>query len=205
MSTVEQTQAETAAPAPATILLPDGCKPHKATGRDTTRPALCHGYLRQRDGDWWLLTTDSYIACALKVQVTGGVQEGWVPRSVLKLMAKEPQFIFRPEQISTTAWKVTTAEGHATIEIDAPSKEYVDLEGCGMWRATPGHPLTSIGLDPRLLLRLTKALGMPCRGVQLRFTTHKLKATGVSPIQVTGGAHFPDRIGLQMPIRMDTK
>jgi hypothetical protein len=197
MSTIVQAQT-TASAIPATILLPDGCRPHKATSRDAARPALCHGYLRQRGEEWWLLTTDSYIACALKVTVTGDVQEGWVPRSVLKRIARDP-FFSRPEQVGPAAWKVTTGEGRSTIEI-TPPKRFPDLEKIGVWDTSPGGPLTRIGLDPRLLQRLTWALGLFTRGVQLEFTSG-----AESPIRVTGGIHFPDRIGLQMPLRLDTK
>lgn len=190
-----------------TITLPTGCKPWEACSEDQTRPVICHGYLRERDGAWWLLTTDSYIACALKVETTGDVREGWVSRNAMEAMHKAYP-VRQGEQVSETAWKIRTNEGHQTFDlapIDAP-KGYPDMAILGMWEYEPGDALDAIGLDPRFLSRLVQALGFDnglLGGVELRFTGNPARGSAECPIRVTGGVHFPERIGLQMPVRLD--
>lgn len=190
-----------------TIALPNGCEPWKACSDDHSRPVICHGYLRQHDGAWWLLTTDSYIACALKVRTSGDVREGFVPREAMEAMA-EVRPVPQAEQINDRAWKVSVGDGHATFDLSSlvAPKGYPDLAKLGMWDYEPGAPLGAIGLDPRLTVRLSQALGFesPLRGIALEFTSYKGKPPTESAIRVTGGAHFRDRIGLQMPVSLDT-
>jgi hypothetical protein len=191
-----------AAPNPdaARIIIPDGCKPWKACSGDETRPTLCHAYLREREDGWWLLATDSYIAAALKVEPVGDLAEGWVPRRALKAIAANRL----TEQVDAMSWKVTTNTGHEVIRVPqliGDSTAFPSLAAFGVWEYEPGEPAAAIGMNPRLAWRLHRALGF-VNGVKLERTTFNRKDAGESPFRVTA-AHFPDRIGLLMPVRLD--
>lgn len=195
MSTQEAEESPADVPLPPTIYLPSGCKPSKAASRDELRPALTHAYLTRRGDDWWVCTTDSYIAAAIMVHASGDVQEGWIPRAALRLMERHEA---SGEQISTTAWKVRVGRTTHTVEIADPGKA-PDLAVLGMWDPKPGSPLPHIGMDPALTVRLQKALNGGLRGLKVEFATER------SAMRVTGGVHFSDRRGLQMPVRLDEK
>lgn len=191
-------------PGAASIIIPSGCKPWKACSKDETRPVLCHAYLRERDDGWWLLATDSYIAMALKVEPRGDLAEGWVPRRALKAIAANRL----TEQVDAMSWKVTTNTGHEVIRVPqliGDTTTFPDLAKFGMWEYEPGEPATAIGMNPRLAWRLYQALGFAgtLGGAKLERTTYEAKTSGESPFRVTGGVHFPDRIGLLMPVRLD--
>lgn len=188
---------------PPMIYLPSNCRPAEACSRDDARPArpaLRHGFLVQRDDGWWLCATDAYIAVAIKVTTTGeGLQEGWVPRQILKLMRTAQ----RAEQISTTGWTVNYGPTKTTVEI-RDLGTFPDLAKLGLWGTDEEVPVSHIGFDPGLSLRLQRAMfsdGLV--GVRLAFTKYKLKDREHSPMRMTGGKHHPDRVGLQMPVRLD--
>lgn len=189
---------------PGRIIIPAGCKPWKACSTDETRPVLCHAYLREREDGWWLLATNSYIAMALKIEPLGDLAEGWVPHRALKAIAAGRM----TEQVDTMSWKVTTNTGHEVIRVPGVIGEattFPDLAAFGMWEYEPGEPAAAIGMNPRLAWRLHQALGFAgtVKGVKLERTTYKAKASDESPFRVTAGVHFPDRIGLLMPCRLD--
>lgn len=206
MSTTQDdaTAAEPVAAVPPEIYLPTDCQPVKATSRDSYRPALRHAYLRRRDDGWWLLATDSYIALAINVQTAGEIVEGWVPRAVLKHM--HGRGIYSAEQLSATAWKLVDGGTTMTFDVRAPTLDFPDLSKLGLWEYEAALGVSEIGMDPALTLRLSEGLGLKYVGVRLEFTTVDIKGAQVSPMRVTGGIHhFPERVGLQMPVKLDVK
>ncbi len=192
----------------ATIILPPGVRPAKACSRDTSRPILCHAYLREREDGWWLLATDAYIAVAIKVQTQGEIVEGYVPFDTLAHMRWGERVV---EQLSPTAWRAFTDRGTATHDVGelvaTVKKPYPDFEKLGMWEGEPAEPQAELGLNARMTRRLVKALGIAkhhgCR-YDLRkppYWSHAESAPEAM-IRVTGGHRYPDRVGLQMPVRL---
>lgn len=182
-----------------TFTLPRGARPWKAASKDETRPILRHGWLREREDGWWLLTTDSSIACAVKVQTTGELVEGQVPRAVLKLMHKGGSAAV---QLPDRAWRVPYDGADWTLRLrDAPAK-YPDFANLGMWDDPVDGSTDTIGLDPRLSRRLQEAMGSHETGVCLRFTAGPKKDPRLSVIRVHPTCPPGDRRGLQMPVRL---
>lgn len=182
-----------------TFTLPHGARPWKAASKDETRPVLCHGWLRERNDGWWLLTTDSYIACAVKVQTTGEIMEGQVPRAVLKLMHKGGDLA---AQLPDRAWRVRYDGCEWTLRLpDAPPK-FPNLAALGMWDDPDGGSTDTIGLDSRLSCRLQQAMGSHETGLCLRFTAGPNGDPKTSVVCVCPTGEPGDRRGLQMPVRL---
>lgn len=193
-----------------TIILPAGVRPARACSSDTTRPMLCHAYLREREDGWWLLATDAYIAAAIKVEAKGDVVEGYVPFGALSDMRYGG---LANEQVSATAWAVLTERGRIVYEIPEPvvssAKPYPDFNVLGMWEGEPAEPVAVIGMNPRFARRLALALGI-ARHDGCRFEMRKAPGIARPPqspdlpamMRVTGGYRYPDRIGLLMSVRL---
>lgn len=181
-----------------TFTLPRGARPWKAASKDETRPILCHGWLRERDDGWWLLTTDSYIACAVKVQTTGEIVEGQVPRAVLKLMRRGSA----ATQLADRAWRVRYDGCEWTLRLPDDPATYPDLAALGMWDDSDGAQTDTIGLYPRLSRRLQAAMGSHETGVCFRFTAGPKDDPRTSVVRVCPTGEFGDRRGLQMPVRL---
>lgn len=190
-----------------TIVIPNGARPSKACSRDTTRPLLCHAYLKRREDGLWLLATDAYIACALKVTGEPEADEGFVPFGALKLMQRG----YSGEQVSDSAWLVRTDRHTVTFDVGRTvdsSKPFPDFDKLGVWGGEPADPVASIGMNAHMTRRLVQALGVGensgCR-YEMRVcpaTTSPASEDIPAMLRVTGGYRYPDRIGVQMPVRL---
>lgn len=190
-----------------TIVIPAGARPSKACSRDTTRPVICHAYLKRRDDGLWLLATDSYIACALKVTAQPEAEEGFVPFGALKLMQRG----HRGEQVSDMEWRVRTDLGMVTFDIDlvlSNAKPFPDFYKLGVWGGEAAGPVTTVGMNAHLTRRLAQALGIDenngCRYDMRAIPMTAPPSSGDLPamLRVTGGYRYPGRIGVQMPVRL---
>ncbi len=186
------------------IVIPTGARPSKACSRDTTRPVICHGYLRRRADGLWLLSTDSYIACALKVH--GEAEEGFVPFGALRLLQRG----YQGEQVSESMWTVRTDRGHITFDVGeslGKTNPFPDFEKLGVWEGEAADPVAELGVNAHMTRRLAQALGIGendgCRYEMRKVPLMSPGAVGIpAMLRVTGGHRYPDRIGLQMPVRL---
>jgi hypothetical protein len=187
--------------AASTIVVPHRCKLSKVCSTDRTRPILTHAYLKRRGDGWWLLATDSYIACAVRVSESAtDAEEGWVPIGALRLMESG-----KPgEQISTTAWRVVANDGYVTFDV-LPSVVETSVfpnfgaKGIDLWGEGDSKPksIPAAGINPRLMARLGEGLGAHNYGCRFEFLGEN------KPIRVTPlSSPDADRVGLQMPIRL---
>ncbi len=181
-----------------TFTLPRQARPWKACSTDTTRPVLNHGYLHRRGDDLWLVTTDSYIACAIKID--SDAREGHVHADVLRHAHKGHRIA---QHGGAMSWRVDLPDGHRLFDLspllgEAPPPLAVDaLAAFGLWEPLPEKSTSKIEFNPRLTPRLLTAMGIPDSfGVAVTFHGP------LKPLRITAPS-FTDCIGLQMPMRLD--
>ena len=187
------------------ITIPAKCKPSKVVSTDGTRPIIQHAFLRRRDDEYWLLATDSYVAVAINVRGEGQLIDGFIPVGALRLMERGQD----AEQISATAWKVSTPDGQVTFDIEdrvRGAREFPNFDQYGLWekpqvddkalsQRAKGDPF-AVGINPDLMKKIADGLGANGYGCRFEIAA-PLKPIRVTPLQATG-----DRVGLQMPIRL---
>lgn len=187
MATTETRPAPTGAGLKG-ITIPKGCKPSKAVSTDWTHPNICHAYLRRHKGALYLCATDSFIAVALRVE--GDADEGYVPIGALRLMETGKT----AEQLSPTAWKVTTPEGFLTFDVGRGGN-FPDFAGLGVWDKPDSGTLDAVGMNTTMMHRIGQALGAR-NGCRMEFVG-PLRPIWVTPLSFDVG------VALQMPIRLD--
>jgi hypothetical protein len=179
------------------FILPWGCKPWLAAC-GPEHPSFHHGYLYRREEGLWLLTTDSFIVCAIKVD--GDAEDGFVHRGVIKALARVNG---EAVQLDDGSWRVDLPDGHRVFELPLLAGERFPtkvMEDAGLWDPTArDYCAEVVALDPYLTVRLMKAMGLPRTGnggvrLQLSGAEKAMRVTHLS---------YPDRLGLQMPMRLN--
>ena len=185
-----------------TITIPRGCRPSMVCDCEGTRPVITHAYLHRREDDLWLLATDSYIACAIRVE-EDNARDGWVPIGALRLMEQDEAAV----QVSNTAWSVYTHEGTITFDVAPQLGEDATFPITAveplLWGDHTEGPVSDIRLDPALTVRLAEALGanMGCDPDRPSWSVRLEFAGPLKPIRVTAGGDAGGRIGAQMPVK----
>lgn len=169
-----------------TIILPLDVKPWKACG-EAHWPHIHHGWLHRRDDGLWLVTTDSFIACAIRVE--GDAEEGWVNHGAMRWLAKGRAGV----QVGETRWQFER-DGFRVFDVGDLEPFPMDALG-GLWDTDDGAKCSVIGLDPRRLSTLAKALGAGDR-LQVELTGPR------AAIRVTVPGRL-GHIGVLMPVVLD--
>lgn len=199
-ATTTEEKPKTNVPVAKSIRLPSSkCRPSEATSRDETRPILTHAYLKQRDDGMWLLASDSVIAVAIKVETTGDVEEGYIPRRALRMMERGRYVV----QTAPNAWEHVRGDGERrTWTVDLGpfpdlSKLFEGLLWDGSALPEVGADGGLVGFDPDLAHRATMALG--------GWSYEPVTAQWYGPVKAIRWSCATDRFALQMPIKLSER
>lgn len=174
------------------LTIPERCRSRATLSADESRPALCDAMLRERDGQWELLGTDSYICSVVQLEEIKddqpGPVAGVVPRDALAALA-----FFKD-------WRFRAAEGDikllngATFPRTEPGK-YPNLDK--LW--PDAEPIARIGISTELLKRLADSLGST--DLELVITS-PTSPVACRPLDALEAKYVGDRKGLIMPIKV---
>lgn len=214
MSNSKEIKMETPPVEKGCIRIPYGCELSAALCDDDSRPILRHAYLTQRDDEWWLNATDSYIAVSVRVRAGEGVREGQVAGDILRTVERDSDPHYCPVIRQTDdGWEVASNGSTATYRCALPEgKRYPDLARLGMWdpdqlteakrrgipdaKHDPGGAVL-VGMDSELLARAASALGAGQVGVEVH---HPRKPVRLVALARMTGDVLPGRAGLLMPV-----
>lgn len=187
-------------------VLPKGAKPSKSVSKDQTSPVLTHAELREHDGGWELVMTDSYQLARVKLSVKGEhdgeeLTAGAISTDALKAIEKTGAFYANGTVEPCNPYGVKSGLSFARTDLGKfPSWDQLEPD------IAPGA--FAIGLDAELLYQLAQSLGAKSSsGARVRIT-FVTDANGqpnpLRPMRVEaiGGSALESR-GLLMPIRLD--
>lgn len=174
------------------LVIPARCKPRAPLSEDESRPALCEAMLREKDGHWELIGTDSYICSVVQLEEVKddqpGPVAGVIPRAALDALA-----LFNDWRFYAAESEIKLFNG-ATFPRTEPSK-YPNLDK--LW--PDAEPIARIGISTELLKRLADSLGST--DLEL-VVTSPTGPVACRPLNAHEAAYVGDRKGLIMPIRV---
>jgi hypothetical protein len=158
--------------------------------------------LTKRKDGMWLVTTNSYLALAVKVRDQDAT-EGYIPIGALKAMERGQA----GEQLSFTAWRVQT-EPYAITTFDigdvvsgATPFPVESVEG-HLWGDVPKSEFNgevAVGLNPDFLKAIDIAFGHGRYGPSCRLDM----TAPLRPIRVTSTRPDIEAVAALMPVRLN--
>lgn len=178
-------------------------RPSKSLSKGDLRPALEVAYVIERDGKRELFTTDSYMAAFHPLKVD--VPVGPIHREALERIERGEDHRFEDDGsvsfptgggVTVTYSKPATHTGGEDI-----AKRCLDHAA----KADQAERVIAVGINPRLLRRLAKSLGVRRhQGVVLEIPVEKTGTVALVGMRVRPARrpHPDDPHGLLMPVRV---
>jgi hypothetical protein len=183
------------------VRLPNGVKPSKVVGRDSTRPELTQAVLLQQDDTWVLMATDSYRFLRLSVEADEGEQPGPISRKAMKAAEKTGCFA-AGEHIEPLD---KNGEPNGGMLFRRPDE--LAPKWSRHWDSLcPAEPSDkdklTLGLDARFLFEIAQALGTEVVQIEIDLA-QVTNGTYLKPYVIKGAGGPSAGQALLMPVRVN--